>query len=132
MQKSKIKIIGFAALSMLLALTDVQAQTPRAPVTPVTPAAPAAPSELQAPPASVQSLPLQRVPDHQLNRRVHEQLRNVRTYEPTNFTIFSQSGFVTIQGRARNTDEANAVIEEARKVSGVNSIINHIIIDPNM
>lgn len=130
MQKSKIKLMGFAAyLSVLLGFAEVQAQTPSAPPTP---AAPATPAELQAPPTTLQRLPLQGVQDHQLNRRVHEQLRNVRIYEPTNFTIFSQSGFVTIQGRARNSDEANAVIEEARKVSGVNNVINHIIIDPNM
>lgn len=129
MQKSKIKLKGFAALlSVLFGFAEVQAQTQ----TPRVPAAPATPAELQTPPSTIQRLPLQGVQDHQLNRRVHEQLRNVRIYEPTNFTIFSQSGFVTIQGRARNSDEANAVIEEARKVSGVNNVINHIIIDPNM
>lgn len=113
--------------SLLAALfsTVIYAQTtPMAPVT--------SPAQAQLQAQNPSALPMQGVPDHQLNRRVHEQLRNVRTYEPTNFTVFSQGGFVTIQGRARNSDEANAVIEEARKVSGVNNVINHIVIDPNM
>lgn len=88
--------------------------------------------QLQAQARNPQALPNQQLEDLRLNRRIHERLGGLRTYNPADFSVFSQSGFVTIQGRARNSDEAAAVIEAARQVSGVNNVINHIVIDPSM
>lgn len=81
----------------------------------------------------VTRVPLQNVNDFQLNAKIIEQLKsNVSSFKPENYTIYSQAGRVTIQGRIKNASEADQVLQTILKVSGVVSVTNSVLIDPSL
>ncbi len=81
---------------------------------------------------STQALPqintLQNSADLQLTANVNQQLRaNVRNFMPQNYVVFSQSGQVTIQGRASSQSEVDEVLAAARTTPGVAVVVNGIV-----
>lgn len=79
------------------------------------------------------TVPYQGLDDLKTTVRVHDRLKaNVRNYSSDNFTIFTQTGRVTIEGRVKSQAEANDIIRTANKVPGVKQVVNNIIVDPNL
>lgn len=80
-----------------------------------------------------EGLPYQGAEDLKTTVRVHDRLKtNVRNYSTDSFTIFTQTGRVTIEGRVKSTAEVNDIIKTANKVPGVKQVINNLIVDPNL
>lgn len=78
-------------------------------------------------------IPYQGYEDLKTTARVHDRLKtNVRNYSSDSFTIYTQSGRVTIQGRVKSTAEVNDIIKTANKVPGVKQVINNLIVDSNL
>ncbi|AZZ35536.1 hypothetical protein CIK05_01545 [Bdellovibrio sp. qaytius] len=78
-------------------------------------------------------IPYQGVEDLQTTVRVHDRLKaSVRNYSSDNYTIYTQTGRVTIKGRVKSIAEENDIIKTANKVSGVKQVINNLIVDPNL
>lgn len=80
-----------------------------------------------------EGIPYQGTEDLKTTVRVHDRLKtNVRNYSTDSFTIFTQTGRVTIEGRVKSTAEVNDIIKTANKVPGVKQVINNLIVDPNL
>ena len=78
-------------------------------------------------------IPYQGTEDLKTTIRVHDHLKtSVRNYSTDNFTIYTQSGRVTIEGRVKSNGEAMDIIKTANKVSGVKQVINNLIVDPDL
>lgn len=78
-------------------------------------------------------IPYQGFEDLKTTARVHDRLKtNVRNYSSDSFTIYTQTGRVTIQGRVKSTAEVNDIIKTANKVPGVKQVINNLIVDSNL
>ncbi len=78
-------------------------------------------------------IPYQGTEDLKTTVRVHDHLKtSVRNYSTDNFTIYTQSGRVTIEGRVKSNGEAIDIIKTANKVSGVKQVINNLIVDPDL
>ena len=79
------------------------------------------------------AIPYQGIEDLKTTVRVHDHLKtSVRNYSTDNYTIYTQSGRVTIEGRVKSNGEALDIIKTANKVSGVKQVINNLIVDPNL
>lgn len=79
------------------------------------------------------TVPYQGLEDLKTTVRVHDRLKtNVRNYSSDSFTIYTQTGRVTIEGRVKTQAEVNDIIKTANKVPGVKQVVNNLIVDPNL
>lgn len=68
--------------------------------------------------------------DLQLRDRVQEQLRlNIKDFDQDRLMIMSHNGDVTLDGIAKNREQARIMEQEAMKVRGVNRVHNNLAID---
>ncbi len=83
------------------------------------------------PRVSVVTPPPSNSADLYLNSKVNEQIRTrVRNFASENYSIFSQAGQVTVQGRAGSKSEAEEILSAARLAPGVSSVVNAITVNP--
>lgn len=79
------------------------------------------------------TVPYQGLDDLKTTVRVHDRLKtSVRNYNSENFTIYSQTGRVTIEGRVKTQAEVNDIVKTANKVPGVKQVVNNLIVDPGL
>lgn len=79
------------------------------------------------------TVPYQGLEDLKTTVRVHDRLKaNVRNYSSDQFTIYTQTGRVTIEGRVKTQAEVNDIIKAANKVPGVKQVVNNLIVDQNL
>ena len=88
-------------------------------------------AQVYDPRISVVTPPPSNSDDLHLNSKVNELIRSrVRNFASENYSIFSQAGQVTIQGRARSQNEVDEILAAARTAPGVGTVVNAIVINP--
>ncbi len=67
--------------------------------------------------------------DLQLKDRVQQQLRTgIQNFDPNRVTILSQNGEITLKGIVNSSDEADAIENEVKQVSGVTRVQNKLLL----